>query len=128
MDDKGNKRPFALSNQPTDSDDRGVYRLYGLPAGRYLVSLGSPNLPDFRPVDPGGTRAHFAPVYYPGVTDEAQAKVVEVKLGAEVTGGRVVIHCTSVEGGDQGCETSCWIPTGAAFRNSSYVDKAARPS
>ena len=59
-------------DQAMETDDRGVYRLYGLPAGRYIIGVG-------------GGRFYFRamtrlPVtFYPDVTDQKQAKVIEVK-------------------------------------------------
>jgi len=43
-DEKGGQRqmsPFSQNYQMFQTDDRGIYRLYGLPAGRYKVSVGS---------------------------------------------------------------------------------------
>jgi len=62
------------------TDDRGVYRIYGLPAGRYHVSAGS---------DTGngalsyGRRRLYKRTFYPEATDESQAQVVEVSAGGE---------------------------------------------
>jgi protocatechuate 3,4-dioxygenase beta subunit len=85
VDENGDTIPVGLMNQPTDSDDRGVYRLYGLPAGRYVVALGPAVVPERRSGGASGSRAYYTPVYYPGVTDKSQAKVVEVRPGSEVT-------------------------------------------
>jgi hypothetical protein len=59
------------------TDDRGVYRAYGLPAGRYKVKVGD-----------GGTKIWFGRVplpksYHPGVTDSSKAEVIEVAAGSE---------------------------------------------
>ena len=63
------------------TDDRGIYRIYGLGEGRYIVSVG---------YSQGGIRmgggAHYQKTYHPDVTDQSQAKVVEVGEGDEVTG------------------------------------------
>jgi Carboxypeptidase regulatory-like domain len=68
--------PF--DNDMFQTDDRGVYRLYGLPAGRYIVSVGSASF---------GNASHKYPLtYHPDVTDEKQATVIEVKEGSEITG------------------------------------------
>jgi protocatechuate 3,4-dioxygenase beta subunit len=62
------------------TDDRGIYRIYGLPAGRYYVSAGS---------DTGngavsyGRRKLYRRTFYPEATDESQAQVVEVSAGGE---------------------------------------------
>jgi hypothetical protein len=58
-----------------ETDDRGVYRLFGVPAGRYLVAVG-------RHLDGRGASYH---VFYPDTTDQSKAKVIEVSAGAEKT-------------------------------------------
>lgn len=66
------------------TDDRGVYRVYGLPAGRYRVSVGHAG--EEGGIGSGfgfGRRRVFQRTYYPGVTEQAQARVVEVKAGDE---------------------------------------------
>ncbi len=65
------------------TDDRGVYRIFGLPAGRYLVSAGNSDNSPFGPLFTGQSRVR---TYYPGVTDEPSAKPVEVAAGAEALG------------------------------------------
>ncbi|HKX27282.1 MAG TPA: carboxypeptidase-like regulatory domain-containing protein [Blastocatellia bacterium] len=63
------------------TDDRGLYRAYGLPAGRYRV--GSDGLWG----DTGGVRASVKRhrlIYYPGTTEEAAATVLAVKEGEEL--------------------------------------------
>jgi hypothetical protein len=60
------------------TDDRGVYRIYGLPPGRYIVSSGSAVW--------GNTGRKFPTTYHPGVTSEDQAAIIEVKEGGEATG------------------------------------------
>ena len=66
------------------TDDRGVYRIYGLAAGRYLVSLGA----GAGAIGLGalGKQRYHEQTFHPGVTDKAKAAVVEVKEGAEVAG------------------------------------------
>lgn len=60
------------------TDDRGVYRAYGLAPGRYVVSVHKGEaLFDMR----GSSET-----YHPGVADQERAKVVEVTQGGE-TGG-----------------------------------------
>jgi protocatechuate 3,4-dioxygenase beta subunit len=64
------------------TDDRGVYRIFGLRAGRYVVSAGG----DSNMALVTGTGAEFARVWHLDATDENQAKVLEVAAGGEVTG------------------------------------------
>jgi hypothetical protein len=54
------------------TDDRGVYRLFGLPPGKYKISVFAPSANRSRRV------------YHPGTTDEGQAKAVEVTSGGVV--------------------------------------------
>ena len=77
---KGNYRgPFAY--EMGETDDRGVYRIYGLPPGRYIISAGGVGGGD--PIRGGGGK--FALTYHPDTTDETQARVIEIKEGSEVT-------------------------------------------
>lgn len=60
------------------TDDRGIYRVFGLPAGNYVVGAGGE----------GGffSRSKYPATYYPDATDQKQAKPIPVKAGEEVTG------------------------------------------
>jgi protocatechuate 3,4-dioxygenase beta subunit len=75
-------RNFTSGNyRMYNTDDRGAYRLFGLPAGRYKVSLG-----DGRDtLVMGRAGGYYQLTYYPGVTNEAEAKIVEVTEGSETT-------------------------------------------
>ena len=66
--------------QSNDTDEQGRYRLSGLPAGQYLLRIGN---------ETAGlvSRSKSYPAtFYPGTTDDAKAKVIEVEDGGEVTG------------------------------------------
>jgi hypothetical protein len=67
-----------------ETDDRGIYRIYGVPAGRYLVSVGQDR--NAGTITVGPTPAQYARTFHPNATDAAQAKVVEVSAGGEATG------------------------------------------
>lgn len=62
------------------TDDRGVYRIFGVPEGRYIASVGEP------PRQPGPGPIHYPLTYHPGVTDDAKANVIELGPGTEATG------------------------------------------
>jgi len=61
------------------TDDRGIYRLYGVPAGRYKVSAG----------DEAGTisglraAGYYQKTYYPDATDPVKASVVDLSEAGE---------------------------------------------
>ena len=77
-DEADQRRPFYYgSASGMTTDDRGVYRIFGLPAGRYRVSVGDPRF------NPGNRRRATVQTFYPDVTDLAKAGIVEVKEGSE---------------------------------------------
>ena len=62
------------------TDDRGIYRAFGVPPGKYKVSVGeSGGLSR-------GPQQRFAETFYPSVTDVAKATTIEVTEGSEKTG------------------------------------------
>jgi hypothetical protein len=74
VDANGRPQPFNPGNRFSyETDDRGVYRIYGLPAGRYLVSVGVGDRPGV------SRRVRYPQTYYPDVTEQEQAKPVEVQ-------------------------------------------------
>lgn len=78
----GVPRPlFSLSSVWTD--DRGIYRMYGLSAGKYKVAAG-------RSDDTAGgtfavTRSIYHRVFHPDTTEQAKATVIEVREGSEAS-------------------------------------------
>lgn len=75
--------PFG-SAYGMETDDRGVYRLYGLPAGRYLVCVGEEKEGGAISAALGGRNR--TRTCHPNATEETQAKIVEVSSGGEATG------------------------------------------
>jgi Carboxypeptidase regulatory-like domain len=65
------------------TDDRGLYRIYGLPEGRYIVSVGYAESPGSAIVT--SRREFFPRVFYPNATSESGAKVIEVSEASEAT-------------------------------------------
>lgn len=66
------------------TDDRGVYRVYGQPPGRYKVSVGV--APDSGMVRIGFGGGTYPLTFYPDVSDESKATAVELIGGGEATG------------------------------------------
>ena len=60
------------------TDDRGIYRIFGLPAGRYRVAAGSETFSRFQ-------RASHKRTFHPGTQAMDQATVIEVSEGSEAT-------------------------------------------
>lgn len=86
VDEKGGPlrvtAPLPFNSQMYQTDDRGIYRLFGLPAGFYKISAGS---------DPArgavnfGSRASFPLTFHPDATEMAKATVIELSEGGEAT-------------------------------------------
>ncbi|HEX5082996.1 MAG TPA: carboxypeptidase-like regulatory domain-containing protein [Blastocatellia bacterium] len=66
------------------TDDRGVYRIYGLRAGRYLISSGGDSNRGISILT--GAGGAYPRAWHPDAADENQAKIIEVEAGGEVTG------------------------------------------
>jgi sarcosine oxidase gamma subunit len=70
------------------SNDRGDYRVFGLPAGRYLLLASLPNGPMSRPIETTAILAEvqdpYSPLYYPGVPDVDSASQVSLAEGTEL--------------------------------------------
>ncbi len=84
VDDAGQQTPFNPPNGTGGlrTDDRGVYRVYGLPPGRYLISAGQRDGrggPGF-----GASRAYIR-TFHPEATDVSQAVPLTVEAGKEVS-------------------------------------------
>ncbi|HKG81415.1 MAG TPA: carboxypeptidase regulatory-like domain-containing protein [Pyrinomonadaceae bacterium] len=62
------------------TDDRGIYRVFSLTAGRYKVSIGRA---DDVSSPFSNTRATYKQVFHPDVSDQAKAAIVEVSEGSE---------------------------------------------
>lgn len=83
VDEAGKKvSSFYFNSYLFDTDDRGMYRVYGLRAGRYLISVGQTK----GTVRIGYGGRFFPQTFHPGVIDEAKATIVEVTAGGEATG------------------------------------------
>ena len=95
MDAKGKQTPF---NPPAGvnyrTDDRGMFRIYGLPPGSYYISVG-------RGDNRGGGAAFFAATrtyqrtYHPSTSDVQSAEAVAIEAGQELTD--VDVRMVSVE-------------------------------
>jgi hypothetical protein len=65
--------------QMYQTDDRGVYRIYGLAAGRYKVSAG-----EEAGMSAGlSSSGYYQRTYHPSATDPAQASIVDLSEGGE---------------------------------------------
>lgn len=62
------------------TDDRGIYRIFGLPPGKYIVGVTAiPGGPSRSGIQPSRTTWH------PGVSESSKATVIELSEGSEAT-------------------------------------------
>jgi protocatechuate 3,4-dioxygenase beta subunit len=61
------------------TDDRGVYRIYGLSAGRYIISAGGDEVSSH-------AKRKYPETFYSDATNRSDARIIEVKEGVEAVG------------------------------------------
>src|SRR5262249_22272254 len=106
----GGQRRLQQSGTSLTTDDRGAFRIYGLPAGDYVLVAVSQSTPDIKTVTPdevrwamgdgrtgsspapttpppaaGATNA-YVPIYFPGVLDLSAATTITLNAGDERQG------------------------------------------
>jgi hypothetical protein len=106
-DDQRSLVTVDSGSAPQTTDDRGVYRLFGLPPGEYVIRA-VPRTPDGEmrattdsESDADRVTVALAPVFYPGVTSAAAAQPVTLSVGEERGGldfGLRLVRTTTVEG------------------------------
>ncbi len=80
-DDDGKALPSPLQMRERLTDDRGVYRLYGLPPGAYMIAAGGSLR--FGAVAPS-QYDNDTPTYFPSATRDTASEII-VRNGEEVT-------------------------------------------
>jgi protocatechuate 3,4-dioxygenase beta subunit len=80
--DRGPQMPMLGSGR-NQTDDRGIYRVYGLAPGSYTVSVGQAASGSAVSImGLGGSQ--YLKTYYPNVQDETKATAIEIKEGSEI--------------------------------------------
>ncbi len=87
----GKWKDLALTLVPAPTDDRGRFRFYGLPPGKYAVKAALPTMQASTGLGSGSVAMHMnmgdaLVVYSGGVVREKDVKAVEVGSGDEVDG------------------------------------------
>lgn len=83
------QQPYYRPSSMMATDDRGVYRVYGLPPGRYKVSVGEGAGSLYRRLNQG--QSYYPQTYYPGVSDASKADIVDLVEGGEVSGVDILV-------------------------------------
>jgi len=81
-DDEGKALPNAVVTRERLTDDRGVYRIYGLPPGAYLVVAGGAQ--QFGGALTPSAYGNDSPIYFPSSARDTASEVV-VRNGDEIT-------------------------------------------
>src|SRR5215813_11634594 len=76
---------FPYIYMMSSTDDRGIYRLFGVPPGRYLVAVGG------EPNGPGLPANGNDRYYHPDTSEDSKATVIEVTPGSETNGVDIVM-------------------------------------
>jgi protocatechuate 3,4-dioxygenase beta subunit len=79
------RRASIFEGEGNRTDDRGVYRVYGLAPGSYKVSVGqaASGADSVNIFGMGGSR--YVKSFYPGVREEPKATIIEINEGSEIT-------------------------------------------
>jgi protocatechuate 3,4-dioxygenase beta subunit len=78
-------RPMTMFDGPRNrTDDRGIYRVYGLAPGNYKVSIGqAAGAGNVAIMGMGGSQ--YTKTFYPDVAEEAKETILEINEGTEVS-------------------------------------------
>lgn len=77
--------PMSMFSGPRNqTDDRGVYRSYGLGPGSYKVSVGQAAAAGGAVSIMGMGGSQYVKTFYPSVQEESKATFIEIKEGSEV--------------------------------------------
>ena len=107
-----NEKRQLTEIRTSTTDDRGQYRIWGLPPGKYYIRA---TLPRGESARPGGFV--YVPIFYPGVTDPSRTQPVDLHPGDEANGidlNFVPMHSVKV--------------SGRVFNSSSQAEKGAQVS
>jgi hypothetical protein len=85
---------FPLQHLMRTTNDLGRYRLFGLPAGDYVVLASPATQAGKMPAELSG----FAPTYFPASTGPTAATVLSVRVGQELRGVDIVLAATTPPG------------------------------
>lgn len=83
--EESNQGHTYFEHRGTRTDDRGVYRLFGIAPGTYKIAAGTKEL------SPSWERSPFHQTFHPDVTDASQAKTIDVTEGSETTNVDITI-------------------------------------
>jgi len=78
---EGSGEQFPVGNRNSRTDDRGVYRLFEIPAGRYKLAAGYSEL-GYNPTLP---QSSYKQTFYPDPSDPSKPGVIEISEASEAS-------------------------------------------
>jgi hypothetical protein len=93
------RRQLMPTGRFGQTNDLGEFRIFGLPPGQYYVSA-TWRSQNFGPLN-NADRTAYAPLYFPGTVDVAQAKRITVDVGQQIDGmvmALVPVKATKITG------------------------------
>lgn len=102
--------------EPVMTNDRGMYRIDGLPAGEYFVGVvvGKVSASSGRRIGDG----NMPTAYYPGVANISEAKVIQIESGSEVAGVSITLDDHPLR---QISGVVKWRQDGSTVKNASLI-------
>lgn len=83
------QRIVRLSHAFNVTDDRGIYRVYGLEPGKYKIAAG---VAEDQLQFGGLRRFYYTQTFYPSTNDQSKATVIEVTEGGEATNIDIILR------------------------------------
>ncbi|HEV3139958.1 MAG TPA: carboxypeptidase-like regulatory domain-containing protein, partial [Vicinamibacterales bacterium] len=78
------RRRLVGAGRPGTTNDIGEFRLFAIPPGQYYLSATMRNM-SMSPFDSTDDRSGYAPTYFPGTPNVAEAQRVTVAVGQTIT-------------------------------------------
>ena len=85
---------FMFDSTRNHTDDRGIYRVYGLGPGSYKVSVGQASAAGGAASVMGMGGSQYVKTFYPSVEDESRATILEIKEGTEIANVDITVNKT----------------------------------
>lgn len=83
---------YMLGGPRNQTDDRGIYRIYGLGPGNYTVSAGQASAGGGAASVMGMGGSQYLRTYFPGVEDKTRATIIEIKEGSEIKNVDITVN------------------------------------
>jgi protocatechuate 3,4-dioxygenase beta subunit len=83
---------FMFDSTRNHTDDRGIYRVYGLGPGSYKVSVGQASAAGGAASVMGMGGSQYVKTFYPSVEDESRATILEIKEGTEIANVDITVN------------------------------------